>query len=303
MTRWSRAARWLEAAREELVWRLEPEPAVVIPMSADRAREELNRRAEELLDRHGNAILRYAYSYLHNMSDAEEVLQDTMIQFLKAAPQFDGPSHEKAWLLRVAGNLSKNRLDYNARRSTDELKEELAAPEDRRRAPAAWRRWGAMAACLAVVIAGGLALPHLLPQNGTEDPPVMTGPGTEEMDSRAALEQAVGFSVEEAEHLPFAPQEVLYTAFDSGLAQVEYRGENGQTALLRKSQGTEDNSGDFDQYPDVKTLDTAGIDVTLKGAEGQFTLALWQEDGFSYSLSLSQGQDAQGWAEILSDIR
>ena len=124
---WSRAARWLEAAREELVWRLEPEPAVVIPMSADRAREELNRRAEELLDRHGNAILRYAYSYLHNMSDAEEVLQDTMIQFLKAAPQFDGPSHEKAWLLRVAGNLSKNRLDYNARRSTDELKEELAA--------------------------------------------------------------------------------------------------------------------------------------------------------------------------------
>ena len=110
---WSRAARWLEAAREELVWRLEPEPAVVIPMSADRAREELNRRAEELLDRHGNAILRYAYSYLHNMSDAEEVLQDTMIQFLKAAPQFDGPSHEKAWLLRVAGNLSKNRLDYN----------------------------------------------------------------------------------------------------------------------------------------------------------------------------------------------
>lgn len=53
----------------------------------------------------------------------------------------------------------------------------------------------------------------------------------------------------------------------------------------------------------MKTLDTAGIDVTLKGAEGQFTLALWQEDGFSYSLSLSQGQDAQGWAEILSGIR
>ena len=179
---------------------------------------------------------------------------------------------------------------------------DLSAPEDRRRAPAAWRRWGAMAACLAVVIAGGLALPHLLPQNGTEDPPVMTGPGTEEIDSRAALEQAVGFSVEEAEHLPFAPQEVLYTAFDSGLAQVEYRGENGQTALLRKSQGTEDNSGDFDQYPDVKTLDTAGIDVTLKGTDGQFTLALWQEDGFAYSLSLSQGQDAQGWEKILTGM-
>ena len=46
---WSRVIRWLEAAREELVWHLEPEPAVVLPISADRAREELNRRAEELL--------------------------------------------------------------------------------------------------------------------------------------------------------------------------------------------------------------------------------------------------------------
>ena len=129
---WSRAARWLEAAREELVWRLEPEPAVVIPMSADRAREELNRRAEELLDRHGNAILRYAYSYLHNMSDAEEVLQDTMIQFLKAAPQFDGPSHEKAWLLRVMTNRCRDLLRWRARHPQVDLDElrHLAAPDE-----------------------------------------------------------------------------------------------------------------------------------------------------------------------------
>ena len=46
---WSRVVQWLEAAREELVWYLEPEPAVVLPMSADRAREALNRRAEEQL--------------------------------------------------------------------------------------------------------------------------------------------------------------------------------------------------------------------------------------------------------------
>lgn len=112
----------------------------------------------------------------------------------------------------------------------------------------------------------------------------------------------MGFPVEEAEYFPFAPQEVLYTAFDSGLAQVEYRGKNGQTALLRKSQGPEDNSGDFNQYPDVKTLTAAEADVTLKGADGQFTLALWQKDGFAYSLSLSQGQDARGWEEILGGI-
>lgn len=91
------------------------------------SRAAINRRAEAILDAYGNSILRYAYSYLHNMSDAEEVLQDTLVQFLKTAPAFENQQHEKAWLLRVAGNLSKNRLAYNAVRKTDELKDELAA--------------------------------------------------------------------------------------------------------------------------------------------------------------------------------
>lgn len=90
---------------------------------------ETNRRAEMILTRFGDSILRYAYTYLHNMSDAEEVLQDTLVQFLKTAPEFESESHEKAWLLRVAGNLSKNRIEYNKIRETDELNDELIAEE------------------------------------------------------------------------------------------------------------------------------------------------------------------------------
>ena len=92
-------------------------------------REAVNRQAERMLTDYGNSVLRLAYSYLHNKSDAEEVLQDTLVQFLKTAPTLDGPAHEKAWLLRVAANLSKNRLDYNRLRVSDELNEELIAEE------------------------------------------------------------------------------------------------------------------------------------------------------------------------------
>ena len=91
--------------------------------------EERTDRAGEILDRWGNAILRLAYSYLHNISDAEEVLQDTLIRFMTKAPRFESREHEKAWLLRVAANLSKNRIEYNRVRSSDELKEELAAEQ------------------------------------------------------------------------------------------------------------------------------------------------------------------------------
>ena len=91
------------------------------------SREQINRQAERMLSEYGSAVLRLAYSYLHNTADAEEVLQDTLVQFLRTAPELNTKEHEKAWLLHVAANLSKNRVKYNAIRQTDELAEELAA--------------------------------------------------------------------------------------------------------------------------------------------------------------------------------
>ena len=84
---------------------------------------------ETVLDIYGNAILRLAYSYLHNMSDAEDILQDTLIKYMQSSPAFLTESHKKAWLLHVAANLSKNKIDYNKIRETDELEETLVAEE------------------------------------------------------------------------------------------------------------------------------------------------------------------------------
>lgn len=97
------------------------------PLQPSRAR--VNQQAEALLDRYGESILRLAYSYLHNQSDAEDILQDTLIQYLRTAPTLESPAHEKAWLLRVAGNLSKNLLRAQGYRQADQLEEALAAQE------------------------------------------------------------------------------------------------------------------------------------------------------------------------------
>lgn len=92
----------------------------------EKTSETAYQQAERVMTDHGNNILRLAYSYLHNLSDAEDILQDTLIQYLKTAPVFENPTHEKAWLLRVAANLSKNRIAYNSIRSADPLVESLA---------------------------------------------------------------------------------------------------------------------------------------------------------------------------------
>lgn len=90
---------------------------------------DYGQKAAGLLDHYGNSILRLAYSYLHNLADAEDILQDTLMQYLKTKPVLKTPAHEKAWLLTVAANLSKNRISYNQVRQADELQEDLAAEE------------------------------------------------------------------------------------------------------------------------------------------------------------------------------
>jgi RNA polymerase sigma-70 factor (ECF subfamily) len=90
---------------------------------------QINHQAERLLTCYGNSVLRLAYSYLHNKDDAEDILQDTLIQFLKTQPEFETAEHEKAWMFRVAINKSKNKLTYFNIRKTDELRDELLTNE------------------------------------------------------------------------------------------------------------------------------------------------------------------------------
>ena len=96
------------------------------------SRVELNRNADILMRKFGDSILSFAYTYMQNRQDAEEILQDTMIAYLLNAPVFANDAHARAWLLTTARNLSMNRLRYNRyRRHADldeTLSERLAAP-------------------------------------------------------------------------------------------------------------------------------------------------------------------------------
>ena len=93
--------------------------------------ELLEEQTRQIMDELGNSILRLAFSYLHNMEDAEDILQETLIKFVTTRPVFENEKHRKAWLLTVASNLAKNRIDYNKVRKSEELNEEIAGAEDR----------------------------------------------------------------------------------------------------------------------------------------------------------------------------
>ncbi len=129
-------------AQRSLAFRLWKVGIMLLTLAADRVRQivarqlpcmetaergALNRKASRYFEEYGNAILRLAYSYVHNMADAEDILQEALIRILQADPQFENAAHERAYILRTAANAAKNHLAYSKRRETDELSEELVA--------------------------------------------------------------------------------------------------------------------------------------------------------------------------------
>lgn len=121
-------------------------------------------------------------------------------------------------------------------------------------------------------------------------PPVQVLPPFRQVDTLAALSDAVGFPVTEPAALPFDLVNTTYTAYDEGTAEITYTGSGGQTATYRQSRGSEGNSGDYNLYPDTQTLPEQN--ATLKGQDGLYTLALWTDDTYTYSLRLSSGLSA-----------
>ena len=160
-----------------------------------------------------------------------------------------------------------------------------------------WRRWASLAACLVVVVAAVLVVPQLRAEPNETTPPQLTGTPFHQVDTLAALSDAVGFPVTEPSALPFDLVNTTYTAYDEGTAEITYTGPDGQTATYRQSRGSEGNSGDYNLYPDTQTLPKQN--ATLKGQDGLYTLALWTDDTYAYSLRLSSALSADAWQALL----
>lgn len=68
-------------------------------------------------------LFRICYGILGNKQDAEDALQETFLKYMLKAPLFRDSEHEKAWLIKVATNISKNMCRFNSRHATENLEE------------------------------------------------------------------------------------------------------------------------------------------------------------------------------------
>lgn len=70
---------------------------------------------EKIVHTYGNMLFRLCLITLGNASDAEDVIQETMITYMQKKPEFIDAEHERAWLITVATNKCKDLLRFRMR--------------------------------------------------------------------------------------------------------------------------------------------------------------------------------------------
>ncbi len=81
-----------------------------------------NAAIENILEKYADTVYRIAFARTKNAHDAEDIMQEVFMRFIKRAPVFQSEEHEKAWFIRVAVNCSKSLLSSPWRNRVSEEK-------------------------------------------------------------------------------------------------------------------------------------------------------------------------------------
>lgn len=81
---------------------------------------------ERVLERYGKMLYRLAFSRTGNYHDANDVVQDAMLRYIRSEKCFNDEEHRKAWLIKITINCSKSfhSSGWNRHRSGEEMDEE-----------------------------------------------------------------------------------------------------------------------------------------------------------------------------------
>ena len=68
----------------------------------------LDENVQNAVLKYSQSIIRIAFNYVKNTDVAEDISQDVFLTYMQKLPRFESDEHEKAWLIRVTINKSKN---------------------------------------------------------------------------------------------------------------------------------------------------------------------------------------------------
>ena len=107
-------------------------------------------------------------------------------------------------------------------------------------------------------------------------------------------EKAIGFEIE----YNGIDKVINYSTIGNDILEISFKG-----GYLRKAKGSDDISGDNNEYKVEKSVEIDGKKVTLKGTDKLINLAVWTDGDFSYCLGFDEGTTEKEITNLVSGIK
>jgi RNA polymerase sigma-70 factor (ECF subfamily) len=84
---------------------------------------------EDVLRHYSDMVYRLAFSRVKNSHDANDIMQEVFLKYIRAEKTYNDEEHRKAWLIKTTVNTSKTLVlsSWNRRRSSVEFTDEALA--------------------------------------------------------------------------------------------------------------------------------------------------------------------------------
>ncbi len=114
-------------------------------------------------------------------------------------------------------------------------------------------------------------------------------------------QQLAGFSIQVPESIDGYPTKSIQV-LDTSMIQVLYENEHDQQILIRKGTGSDDISGDFNNYSETEQITVNEHDVTFRGEDGKIMVAIWSDGSYSYAIDTS-GLTSETMTALIAQIQ
>lgn len=157
-----------------------------------------------------------------------------------------------------------------------------------------------MAACFALICTAVLAIWQPFQKEQPENPQgeLTATFGVFEAGSASELSEMVGFPVSDIKAFASAADTITWLSYGPDLAEIDYESDD-QIICYRKSEGNEDNSGDYNEYTQTNKIQIESSVINIKGNDGKYNLAIWNDGTYSYSINLSTALDKKQFIKLL----
>ena len=99
-------------------------------------------------------------------------------------------------------------------------------------------------------------------------------------------------------------KQVIQAIEDDMIEVIYFNDTDSEGLRIRKAKGTDDISGDYNEYKDVEIVKVGDFEITEKGGEGSISVATWNDGTYSYAIDVAEASLTKDTiANLISNIK